>query len=417
MNSGISLNYNLEDLTEQVKICWNISSSGNAGLYEIERAISIIEYSCDCINSDLVQCDDMLKDGEINHNKVESIINNSRMIDVLKNAREAAEDIAVVMNAAWQSVEYLHKLRRTIEQALLDLKSRLKALLSDESTDRQKVLTLYNFNLRPMYTLTYRRSVSDYYHQENDYDNADGYSRGTDFNYSSSYSSVRSDTEMYDLSMLPNTASLQYRQVVSQNSIPENSLSDSRIRRGSSGETGVYSVRKKSNIPLHHSSGTYDNVIDGNVNVTPEIEEIAKWLPKINPGFSSTEGNSEYIPYNHNCGSCAYAVEKNLGGSNSFQVSTLYTYSDSEMEEKTGKTCRYMKREEIEEYLKSQGAGSHLIIGIDRKPALFGLVQRAGHWFNVYYDGNQIITVDGQCGKVFGWPPGYGNISRWCAMI
>lgn len=87
------------------------------------------------------------------------------------------------------------------------------------------------------------------------------------------------------------------------------------------------------------------------------------------------------------------------------------------MEEKTGKICTYMKRGEIEDYLKSQGPGAHLIVGIDRKPELFGLVKRAGHWFNIYYDGRQIVTIDGQCNRISGWPPDYGHISKWCAMI
>lgn len=87
------------------------------------------------------------------------------------------------------------------------------------------------------------------------------------------------------------------------------------------------------------------------------------------------------------------------------------------MEEKTGKICKYMKRGEIEDYLKSQGPGAHLIVGIDRKPELFGLVKRAGHWFNIYYDGRQIVTIDGQCNRISGWPPDYGHISKWCAMI
>lgn len=141
-------------------------------------------------------------------------------------------------------------------------------------------------------------------------------------------------------------------------------------------------------------------------------------MPDANPGFTKQESFWKRNPYNHNCGSCALAVERNLeGGRSTIAVSTLYTLSDQEMDNETGKTCTYTPRSDIEEYLKSQGAGSHLIIGIDREPALMGLVQRAGHWFNAYYDGNQIVTVDGQCNRIMGWPPEYGHISHWCAMI
>ena len=62
------------------------------------------------------------------------------------------------------------------------------------------------------------------------------------------------------------------------------------------------------------------------------------------------------------------------------------------------------------------GPGSHLIVGINRYPTPWGS-PRAGHWFNAYYDGEKIYTLDGQSGDVLDWPYDYGDISEWCALI
>lgn len=157
-------------------------------------------------------------------------------------------------------------------------------------------------------------------------------------------------------------------------------------------------------------------MIGSGVVVTADIEKIANWLLNINPGFEVNE--KKYCIYNHNCGSCALAVDRNLEGNRkTLAVSTLYSFSDADMEKHTEKICKYMERSEIERYLKEKGPGSHLIVGIERKPVLFGIVKQAGHWFNAYFDGSQIVTVDGQSGKITSWPPKYGSVASWCAMI
>jgi hypothetical protein len=90
--------------------------------------------------------------------------------------------------------------------------------------------------------------------------------------------------------------------------------------------------------------------------------------------------------------------------------------TDAAMEQATGKKCVYMSVQDIENHLISQGAGSHLIVGINRHPTPWGKNQ-AGHWFNAYYDGKKIYTVDGQSGKVYDWPHDYVDISAWCALV
>ena len=89
-------------------------------------------------------------------------------------------------------------------------------------------------------------------------------------------------------------------------------------------------------------------------------------------------------------------------------VAGLGTYSIPEMNEITGRTQTTMTPEEIESYLVAQGAGSHVVVGVDRASG-------AGHWFNAFYDGRQIYTIEGQGGCVSGWPPDYGDVVHWDA--
>ena len=86
------------------------------------------------------------------------------------------------------------------------------------------------------------------------------------------------------------------------------------------------------------------------------------------------------------------------------------------MELATGKKCVYMSTQDIEKILRDKGAGSHLIVGINRHPTPSGKRQ-SGHWFNVFFDGNEIYTIEGQSGNVYGFPHDYGDISEWCALI
>ncbi len=75
-----------------------------------------------------------------------------------------------------------------------------------------------------------------------------------------------------------------------------------------------------------------------------------------------------------------------------------------------------MSVDSIEEYLRNQGPGSHLIVGINRGPAPNGCPQ-SGHWFNAFYDGENFHTIDGQSGEILEWPYDYGDVTEWCALI
>lgn len=148
------------------------------------------------------------------------------------------------------------------------------------------------------------------------------------------------------------------------------------------------------------------------------IDSISGWIKNINPNYDP------YSPKNHeysvNCGSCAFAVEQRLSGKDRAHVaSSKNIATDEEMEQATGKKCVYMSVKKISKLLKRSGAGSHLIVGINRKPVMIDgkEVERSGHWFNAYYDGEQIYTVEGQSGNIYKWPHDYGGISEWCALI
>lgn len=133
------------------------------------------------------------------------------------------------------------------------------------------------------------------------------------------------------------------------------------------------------------------------------IESVKGWVGSINPN----PGNDPRR--NVNCGQCAAAVFKRLNGDNT-AVAGLGTYSIPEMNQLTGKTQTTMSPDQIKNYLISQGPGSHAVVGVDRASG-------AGHWFNAYYDGHQVYTIEGQGGEIRGWPPDYGNVVHWDVSI
>ena len=150
-----------------------------------------------------------------------------------------------------------------------------------------------------------------------------------------------------------------------------------------------------------NSPYTYDNLMDefGQFCMT----DIQSWVSDINP-------NPNNDPRRHvNCGKCAAAVYERLNGSEN-AVAGLGTYSISEMNSITGRIQTSMSPADIESYLRTQGAGSHVVVGVDR-------ANGAGHWFNAFFDGHQVYTIEGQGGEINGWPPDYGNVVHWDARV
>lgn len=141
------------------------------------------------------------------------------------------------------------------------------------------------------------------------------------------------------------------------------------------------------------------------------IQSIEGWITKINPHY----GNPFFPQSGVNCGSCAFAVERRLNGDSSATASLSNIGTDAAMEQATGKKCTYMSVGDIEAKIKNMGAGSHLIVGINRR--LPDGRPISGHWFNVFYDGQKIYTLEGQAGQILEWPHDYGYISEWCALL
>jgi len=108
-------------------------------------------------------------------------------------------------------------------------------------------------------------------------------------------------------------------------------------------------------------------------------------------------------------------VEKRLNGDSTAHAGLTNIPTDDLMEQATGKKCVYMPEGEIEKRLKDLGPGSHLIVGINRKLPNGQAI--SGHWFNVYYDGNKVYTLEGQSGNIYEFPHDYGHISEWCALV
>lgn len=133
------------------------------------------------------------------------------------------------------------------------------------------------------------------------------------------------------------------------------------------------------------------------------VESIGKWLNEVNPNPQNDKKRYE------NCGKCAVAVFMRLNG-NQNAFAGIGTYSIRQMNKLTGKTQTTMAPDQIKDFLIAQGPGSHAVVGVDRESG-------AGHWFNAYYDGYQVYTIDGQDGSISGWPPDYGNVVHWDVSI
>lgn len=140
------------------------------------------------------------------------------------------------------------------------------------------------------------------------------------------------------------------------------------------------------------------------------IESISGWITTINPNY-----NNPFTPKaNVNCGSCAFAVEARLSGKPNSTAGMENIPTPLKMEEATGKRCISTNPGGIASRLMQQGPGSHMIVGITRTRNGMPI---SGHWFNVFYDGNAIYTIDGQSGQIHGFPHDYHHVSGWIAMV
>lgn len=133
---------------------------------------------------------------------------------------------------------------------------------------------------------------------------------------------------------------------------------------------------------------------------TRTLADIEGALATFNPHYPGPFDPSN--EYEGNCGSVAANVFDYLNGAPARQAETG-TLSDPEMDARTGLTTTVVgSPDDIITLLHEAGPGSHAVVGILRTTG-------AGHWFNVFYDGTDVYTIDGQPrgGIVAGFPPSY----------
>ncbi len=151
------------------------------------------------------------------------------------------------------------------------------------------------------------------------------------------------------------------------------------------------------------------SAVSGGSPSVQTVASIQSWIKEINPKYDKFSFRKK--AYRTNCGSCSLAVFKRINGLDpKATASHVNIPTDAEMEQATGKTCRYMSVDEIGKRVMAMGAGTCVVAGINRN-------HYAGHWFNVYYDGNRLYTIDGQSGNVYDWPHDYGDVRDWCVLL
>ena len=104
-------------------------------------------------------------------------------------------------------------------------------------------------------------------------------------------------------------------------------------------------------------------------------------------------------PRGNNCGDCAAAVFQRLNGISEDVEASGDTRNAGQMYVATGLSMVKRTPEQIENELKKLGEGANTVVGTPRGADDYG------HWFNAYYDGNQVRALDGQTGVIYSWPP------------
>lgn len=137
-----------------------------------------------------------------------------------------------------------------------------------------------------------------------------------------------------------------------------------------------------------------------------KLREIRSWIGEINPNYTP------FSPaYGTNCGTCAWLVHNRFYKGLDLSAGKInIAPRNADMERLTGLKCENMSIKKIENTLRCMGPNSEMIVGIDRRSG-------PGHWFNVFYDGKNFYTIDGQCGKIMNWPNDYGDVCNWCALV
>ncbi|MGW9630835.1 glycohydrolase toxin TNT-related protein [Agromyces sp. NPDC055520] len=136
------------------------------------------------------------------------------------------------------------------------------------------------------------------------------------------------------------------------------------------------------------------------------LQQILDALKAINPNFEPLNPKSEF---NNNCGNTSSNLNDALNGRPVTEAPTG-TLTTPEMEARTGIPQTAMTPQQVIDSLVAQGEGSHCVVGVDRSSG-------AGHWFNAYFDGTTVWTLDAQNGTMTPFPPHEPNATNWDASI
>ena len=134
--------------------------------------------------------------------------------------------------------------------------------------------------------------------------------------------------------------------------------------------------------------------------------EIRQALAEINPNFDPHNPANGYAT---NCGNTSAILNDFLNGNPTSEAPTG-TLDVPEMEARTGLPQTPMTPQQIADSLTAMGPGSHCVVGIDRSSG-------DGHWFNAFFDGDQVWTLDAQTGDMSPWPPNEPTATNWDASI
>ena len=137
------------------------------------------------------------------------------------------------------------------------------------------------------------------------------------------------------------------------------------------------------------------------------IDEIDQALSAINPNFDPYDLSNGYAT---NCGHTSANLNDFLNGHPLAEAPGGSTLSLAEMQARTGTPQVPMTTDQIADTLRALGPGSHCVVGIDR-------THGAGHWFNAYFDGTDVWSLDAQNHTRSPWPPFEPTASLWDASI
>lgn len=172
--------------------------------------------------------------------------------------------------------------------------------------------------------------------------------------------------------------------------------------------------------------------------LTPQqhLETARGWIKAVNPLYTDhlEEGSASM----YNWGSCAVKVEENLLATETnanalYELSyegTLPVIESAErirelnsvegLQAALGREARFIKKDAILSKMQELGPGSHVVAGVTREPyipALDGILDRPDYWFNLYYDGEKLYTLDGHKGNIVEGLQQYKNEDQWMIFL